>query len=293
MTFLLAFLLVQPVPEDSIWALFDRVAHPYLKYQDLKEPSKEALIGMGGDAAEVLVERLRTRNAREYHALEEILKEIGTAAIPPLISALDDSCERLVRLSIRILGKIGDPGPIPEILEFLDDTLWKNRASAVEALGAIGEASTLSEIIERAPDTVDLVRKEVAHALSRFDVESARATLLRMLGDPFSSVRFTAYTSLRALEAPLPEILRALRTSSGFERALCLRLLELHRDHPLSKATLMDELHDGDWRIRTEAARALKGFTISFSDRQKIEFLRVNEEHPLAALTLKYLQETP
>jgi hypothetical protein len=127
---LLVLLLAQPVPEDSILKLFDQVAHPYLKYQDLKEPSREALVELGSEAARVLMTKMRSRNARELHGLEDVLEDIGEAALPHLHEATGDTCGRARRLAVRILGKIGSPASIPHILPFLDDTSWKARSVA-------------------------------------------------------------------------------------------------------------------------------------------------------------------
>ncbi len=294
MTLVFLLLVLQPVPEDSLWKLFDQVAHPYLKYQELKEPSKEALVAMGGGAAKVLVGRLGTRNAREYHALEDILTEIGTEAIPHLVEALADTCGRAQRLALRILGKIGDPGPVQRILEFLDDTLWKNRARAVEALGRIGEPSTLGPILSMANDPVELVRKEVAHALSSFGSPEAQRALFRLLDDPSSSVRFTAYTSLSEDSSlGCDDVLKALKSARGFPRALCLRLLAGFPHEPLAKSALLSELRSPDWLLRVEGAESLKPFRLSFSERRQIALLLRHEENKLAVLALEDLLGTP
>jgi HEAT repeat protein len=294
MTLLLLALLLQPAPEDSVFKLFDQVAHPYLKYQDLKEPSKETLVEMGAEAARILVSKMRTRNAREHHALVDILSEIGEGAIPYLIETLKDTCGRAQRLAVHILGKIGSEEPVSEILEFLDDTLWKNRSAAVEALGGIAEPSTLEAIVGARDDPVEIVRKEVAHALSFFHGEEARATLFHFLDDPFYSVRYTAFTSLMEFEElPLPRVLDALKGSSGFKRALCLRLLLRHNSRPLSKSILMAELKSPDWRIRAEVSAILKDFELSFSDRQEIAFLREREGSALVFLGLSALLGEP
>jgi HEAT repeat protein len=294
MTLLLLALLLQPVPEDSVFKLFDQVAHPYLKYQELKEPSKEALVEMGAEAARVLIGKMRTRNAREHHALVDVLSEIGEGSIPYLIETLEDTCGRAQRLAVHILGKIGSEEPIDEILEFLDDTLWKNRSAAVEALGGIGQPLTLGEIVDVQDDPVEIVRKEVAHALSFFRDEEARTALFGLLDDPFYSVRYTAYTSLITLEElPLSSVLEALKGSSGFKRALCLRLLLRHRSHSLSKSILMDELKSPDWHMRAEAALVLRDFELSFSDRQEIAFLREREGNAFVLLGLNELLKEP
>ena len=294
MTLLVLALLLQPASEDSVFKLFDQVAHPYLKYQDLKEPSKEGLVGMGAEAARVLVQRMRTENAREHHALVDILSEIGEEAIPYLIETLEDTCGRAQRLAVHILGKIGSEEPVSEILEFLDDTLWKNRSAAVEALGGIAWPSTLGAIVETRDDPVEIVRKEVAHALSFFRGEEACATLFRLLNDPFYSVRYTAFASLvEREELPISCVLDALKGSSGFKRALCLRLLIRHKGHPLPKSILLAELESPNWRLRAEAAVILKDFELSFSDRQGIAFLRAREESALVLLGLDELLGDP
>jgi HEAT repeat protein len=291
---LLVLLLAQPVPEDSILKLFDQVAHPYLKYQDLKEPSREALVELGSEAARVLMTKMRSRNARELHGLEDVLEDIGEAALPHLHEATGDTCGRARRLAVRILGKIGSPASIPHILPFLDDTSWKARSVAVEALGDIGDPSTLDALLERARDPVEEVRGQAAHALSFFPGRRSHAMLFRLLSDDRARVRYAAFTSLEEMEdgPPVPHIARAALNGSGFGRALALRLLRSRPNHPLSKQTVLDGLRDPDWRIRVEAAQALQSFDLSTPDWAEIAFQAGRESDPLASLAMKELLKT-
>ena len=81
-------------PPDTSWldelspdALFLRASSSALQFQSMIEPARKRLVREHEISLPYLVTRLDTDDARERHALEDILVRIGEPAVEPVIEA--------------------------------------------------------------------------------------------------------------------------------------------------------------------------------------------------------------
>ena len=85
---LLAMLAAEGTPastltgQETLEELFVMASSPELQYQEMRQPARDKIIEMGIDAVPFLVEKLGTTDARERHALENLLENIGSNAVP-------------------------------------------------------------------------------------------------------------------------------------------------------------------------------------------------------------------
>ena len=177
----------------------------------------------------------------------EALGEIGTraaAAIPTLVSLLNQGDASVQHEAVQALGRIGGNAAVPALTEQLESDNSMTRSYAVEALARIGSSSSISAIRKRlfdndlwvltrviyvldwpkeqdALETLielskhgdDTVRKYALEALARLGDSRAIDRLTAALNDDYSQVREAAARSLGTIGASgaVPDLLRALK----------------------------------------------------------------------------------
>ncbi|GAB4363408.1 MAG: HEAT repeat domain-containing protein [Deltaproteobacteria bacterium] len=148
------------------------------------------------------IRRLRDRGARERTEAENVLTAFGERAVRPLLSALAEEGDLLVRKTIvDIVVKIGRPA-LPSLIENLHDSRWFVVRNMLTILGSLGIpdlaphiASTLSH-----PDL--RVKKEAIKALSKLEHPSAVTALGELCFFPEETVALTATAALSAKREP-------------------------------------------------------------------------------------------
>ena len=121
-----------------------------------------------------LVEQLRDPDPVTCSQAADALVDIGTPAVPVLVSELGGSWPYEVETSASsVLSRIGEPA-VPALIEALDDKDVVTRHNAALALskmrGAAGAA--VPALIERLEDKVLLVRSSAVFALVRIGAET-------------------------------------------------------------------------------------------------------------------------
>jgi HEAT repeat protein len=178
---------------DSLWI---RASSGELKYRDLVEPSKKALVEMPGQSITYLVTKLDTKSAREMQTLVDIFKGIGGVAVEALVEALSSNNHDVVRLACRCLGPIEDERATAALLNLFFQEDFRVRSEAVKAVGEIGDTIATEEVIEMLSDSTETVRKSASVALGKIGNKKGIKPLIAALGDEHFSVRYTAVTSL-------------------------------------------------------------------------------------------------
>lgn len=101
---------------------------------------------MHGQALSQLLADLRDHDMAVRGQAANTLIEMGAAAVPGLLEALQDASPR-VRLQATVaLGKIGDASAVDALLAALNDASWHVCASAAAALGKIGDAKAVPSL---------------------------------------------------------------------------------------------------------------------------------------------------
>ncbi len=263
----------------SVEELFREASSAELQYASLRKPAEEELVRRGGEAVPYLVGKLGTRNARERHTLERVLRRIKGPAVEPLIEALKTDDPYTLRLGIRILGLIGDKRALPSLLEFSSYPDWRVRSVVAFALGRIGAREATPWLISALGDSVDLVRKSAAVSLGELNDPRATTPLLKGLSDPFYAVRYSSARALSKLgEAVIDSLLAILEEPLGRRGYYAIEVLgELGDKRALNP--LISLLQNEDWAIRGFVAQAI-GEIGGGEAKEALSLAKRREKHP-------------
>lgn len=156
-----------------------------------------------GRALAVLAESLGHDDAQVRQAAALACGSMGEAAhpaLPALITATQDSHDRVRLNACWALGKIGGAEAVPALAECSRDAALGVRAAAARALAEIGTppATTVPLLARLLGDESAYVRIATAAALGRLGEASARAVpaLETLLDDPDRDVRQAAEEAL-------------------------------------------------------------------------------------------------
>ena len=285
--------------------LFLRASSSALQFEHMREPSRRILVGNHEESLPYLVTRLDTDDARERHALEDILVRIGPPAAEPVIEAFlfeagRTETTRGARLAAAVLGKIGEVSAVDALFSVYDHHDWKVRGAIGGALGRIGTAEAVAPLVLLLSDDNDVVRKSAAVGLKRVaarahddeepDPDAAAAldrhvmeSLARALGDKHYAVRYSSADALARIgEAALPLLLEIGETGAMEPRLMALRAAGRVGSRKALKP-LVKALTDPDWAVRAHAATAIGSIGADRRSRRALERLVSSDPHPFVA----------
>jgi HEAT repeat protein len=278
--------------------LFLRASSSALQFEALRQPSRRLLIKNPEESVPYLVTRLDTDDPRERNALEDILVEIGSPAVAPLIDSLRREIGRVdttrgARLAAGILGRIGDRTAVAPLVEARGHPDWKVRAAVAGALGRIAEPDAIPGLVELLDDANEIVRTSAAVGLARIaeggDGGSAAVAhqgleaLLAALADPYYSVRESAERALVAVGKPAVDPLIKLTTGAKEPTTLvAIQTLGEIGDRDAVR-TLRDLLTSESWTVVAYAAEAMGRIGLSGGDRRTLERMLEGGAHPFVA----------
>ncbi len=282
--------------------LFLRASSSALQFEHMREPSRRILVSNHEESLPYLVTRLDTDDARERHALEDILVRIGPAAAEPVIEAFLFEAGRAettrgARLAAAVLGRIGDVRAVEPLASVHDHHDWKVRGAIGGALGRIGAAETVRPLVSLLMDENEAVRKSAAVGLRRVavrahddeapDPDAALAldtdvieSLARALGDPNYAVRYSSADALARIgETALPRLFEI-----GEDDAIEVRLMALRAAGKIGSRKalkpLVRALRDSDWAVRAHAAAAIGTIGADRRSRRALTRLGTSDPHP-------------
>jgi HEAT repeat protein len=262
-------------------SLFVRASSINVYYSELVQPSKEALGKMGIYAMPRLVEKMKSQDAREMQAIEDVIKLIGAPAVPLLVEALGSDNNYRRRLASRILGELKDSSSVDGLLKYTDDDDYRMRAGVISALGKTGHRRAVGPSRDALRDSDDLVRTAAAVALSNLKDSTTVITLIKALSDSYYGVRFSAATALsnigRPAVRPIVDALRVPGDTLSFYQLIEIagNLADARFVEPLSKIVNSDDVY-----ARAFAAEAL-GKIDSEDARKALRDRYEIETHPL------------
>lgn len=264
---------------EIVDSLFVRASSGEVKYRDLVEPSKEALIEMGESAVSQMLTNLGTRDAREMHTVVDIFKGIGEVAIDSLVIKLDSQDGFTRRLAIRCLGEIKSPRAVESLLELAGHDDFRTRAGMMTALGKIASPDAAFTVTEGLCDTDELVATAAAVACGNIKEGIDPDTLIIALSHPYYGVRYNACRSLIELgDTAIEPLINHIRSrpddiSAGYAIE-ALGGIGSTRTLKIFKETIKSD----DWAIRAITAEALG--EIKKSEKILKKALK-SETHPL------------
>ena len=220
----------------------------------------EDLKHLGTSALEYLIPRLASPNIMIRVKVEELVDNLATNSIPPLIAGLraatDDDVARLCCYFLARFDEKARAG-IPAILPLLKRD--KCRATAFYTLGHLRATEAFDPAMAALDKSPELVRLRATQALGKIGDRRAIPALLRMLDDEIYDVRYAAEDALvnigqpsrnplrdayrRATPRAQPHILEAL-AKLGDETALTLAREYYRDDDPLVRAAVLKSLAD-------------------------------------------------
>ena len=170
------------------------------------EIAKLARLGIKEMASEDLISHyiylLRDRGGRGNKEVETVLAAFEDRSVKPLLRALADEEDLLIRKSIvEIIAKIGRPA-VPAILENLSDARWFMVRNMVTILGSLG-LPDLAPHVSTVLTHPDLrVKKEAIKALSKLPHPSAVNSLGELCFFPEETVALTAIGAMGTKKEP-------------------------------------------------------------------------------------------
>jgi HEAT repeat protein len=167
---------------DSLWI---RAASGDIKFKDQVEPSKKSIIEMGTQAIPRMLTKLNTRDAREMQTAIDIFKGIGEPAIDPLSKLVNDNDPFTRRTSIRCLEEIKNPRAIDPLLTVVNHDDFRTRAAAISALGSIGDSRAGDAVMKALIDNNELVATAAAVACGKIKTGINIQLLIGALMHPY------------------------------------------------------------------------------------------------------------
>jgi HEAT repeat protein len=218
----------------------------------------EALKNIGEAAVEPLIEALRDEHEEVKIVAARALQEIGQPALNALIAALRDDDIEVRRRVVWLLWTLGDRTAVEPLIAALKDPDAKMRRYAAWALGVIGDVRAIDPLIRTLTDEDERVRWDITVALEKIG-ETALGSLVTALHDANPMVRIGAAGALgwimneRTVE-PLAHVLLwdenpQVRTKAAF----ALGWIRSKR----SVSDLCEALRDDDEQVKMQAASAL------------------------------------
>ena len=282
--------------------LFLRASSSALQFEHMRAPSRRILVSNHEESLPYLVTRLDTDDARERHALEDILVRIGPAAADAVIEAFlfeagRTETTRGARLAAAVLGRIGEARAADPLASVRDHHDWKLRGAIGGALGRIGTAETVHPLVSLLTDENEVVRKSAAVGLRRVavragddeapDPDAAEAldaaiieSLGRALADPNYAVRYSSADALARIgETALPLLLEISEGEAIEARLMALRAIGAVGSRKTLEP-LVSALRDSDWAVRAHAAAAIGTIGPNKRGRRALERLVASDPHP-------------
>jgi GTPase SAR1 family protein len=175
-----------------------------------------------------LIERLNNRDVRIRREAIDGLVEIGSPALPALITAIQSE-DRTLRLNVAsVFGDLGAEAvaAVPVLTTALQDPDEQVRLYATWALGniGVGAKAAVPALLEALHDRSQYVRIYAPSALRRIGVDAKVGVpaLVTALGDSSARVRFNAANALGIMgavaEVAVPELIKLLDAPEVYVR---------------------------------------------------------------------------
>lgn len=244
--------------QKRVDSLFLIASSGEVMFKDLVQPAVDSLAAMGTDAVPALTEKLNTKSARERVTLMQVLKKIGSPAVPHLMAALRLSDGLAVERACMALGEIADSSATVSLAAVASHRRWQVREQALGALGRIKNNRGADAVSAGLADSIGQVRKSAAVACGQLRLGEAIPPLVHMLGDEFYGARMSAATSLSMMDTTAvgAALLDSLHSGNPLVGNLGCALLA-NAPSELILETLLLETQSPDPSRRAHAALAL------------------------------------
>ncbi|RME88667.1 MAG: HEAT repeat domain-containing protein [Anaerolineae bacterium] len=244
-----------------------RKVRQLLKIIQFDKPEKrkqaaQALLQMGAEAVEPLIEELGDRDATRRKLAAQALKRLGTIALPSLLSSLRNASPPIRREICAVLGNIGDRETTSALLQALRDEDETVRAAAASALATLGDPQAVTPLVAALSDPAPDVRIAAVTALARFRAPQTFVNMADLLEDAEARVRMAAAKALGETRHPavVPYLVNALRDTGWWyeQEEPVQRLMGIIETFGVvALEPLMEVAHDKEPMTRRYAIRLL------------------------------------
>ena len=213
--------------QRKIDSLFVIASSGEVRYRDMNEPAMDSIAALGQPAVPFLIEKFKTKSARERWTVIWILQRIGSAAVPDLVDALDRENGLIVQRVCWALGDIKDSTAVEPLMEVTEHSRWQVRDQSVGALGKIGDKRADDVVMQRLNDPIGEVRKAAVVASGQLQIFEAIAAVVHRLGDEFYGARMAAVDALGKLDTAtvVATLIDSASSSNPMTAALVCRVL--------------------------------------------------------------------
>ncbi len=238
-------------------SLFVIASSGEVKYRDMVEPAKDSIAAIGADAVPILVDKFTTKSARERLTIINILKKIGSPAVPYLITALRRPDGLVVQRVCWALGDIGDTAAVEPLIGVAGHSHWQVREQTVGALGKIGDRRADEASVIALSDLIGQVRKAAVVSCGKLTIERSLEQLVHALGDEFYGARLAAVEALLKMGTTkaLAVLADSMESENDFVGDLgCYVLGEFGTDEAIELLMAQTKSPDADRRAHAEVA---------------------------------------
>jgi len=251
-------LTAQAELEEKIDLLFVLASSGEIMYRDMVQPAIDSIAALGDEAVPRLIDKFDTKSARERVTIINILKKIGSPAVPDLVRALNRDDGLIVQRVCGALGEIADSGAVDGLVAISGNERWQVRDQAIAALGKIGHPGGSESVSGALTDTIGQVRKSAAVSTGKLHLNESIEHLVHLLGDSFYGARLSAMHSLLKLDTV--RVMTALKDSLNSKNDFigdlgCKILGDIATDEALD--VLLGQLNSLDPNRRAHAAIAM------------------------------------
>ncbi|HKK20241.1 MAG TPA: HEAT repeat domain-containing protein [candidate division Zixibacteria bacterium] len=244
--------------DKRVDSLFVIASSGEIKYQKLVQPAIDRIAAIGVDAVPLLVDKMTTKSARERLTITNILKKIGSPAVPYLVQSLNNPDPLIVQRVCYALGDIRDTAATMPLTRETTDPVWQVREQSLDALGKLADMRAESAVVGGLTDTIGQVRKAATVAVGRIGIEKSVVQLVHILGDDFYGARMSAVDALMKMDTSkvIPAVHDSMTSPNPFVGDLgCFILGKIGSDRALN--ILMEQAINPDPRRRAHAVEAV------------------------------------
>ncbi|WP_434347104.1 HEAT repeat domain-containing protein [Myxococcus virescens] len=245
------------------WVGGQDAAFGLLKLLDGPDPSVAraaagALSELGADADTQILQALREGDSLRRRVLLPLVGR-RSAAVPDVMSCLEDRDAAVRALAADTLSRIGSPAAVPALFERLVDEDLRVVQAAVGAIQSLGSDTTEKLALQAARSPDARLRRAALRIISYFGYSKGLEVLLQAMRDPDERLRDAAIYGLPFIEDPraVDALLTAASHESERTRAAAMRALGQTEKEARITSALLRGLNDRDPWVRYYACQAL------------------------------------
>ena len=270
-------LIAYPDNKDVVAYLCEALGDPNKGVQNI---TIEALSSMPHENVVLgLINVVKSPDLNTRNAGMTILRNLGSMAIAPIVSALDASTDvdEIIQLLV-ILGDIKSHLATDTVIKYIDHADDNVKTTAVESLGKIQDPKAVKVLLETYKNT-DILKYSIVEALGNIAVEEVLPVLIGALESGDMLEYFTAIGALGATESPkaIEVLCKKLNSEedAGTRRLVFKSLAQIEEANPgaiknFTSDSLIEILvglldnHDAaEYRYLVEVASALENETFA------------------------------